>query len=1408
MRQDEERRRQEEEQRRRDEEQQQQQETLLRAQSDRMNQDIRQQAGASPTENPATSGTNPVSPLFRDASSAPPGRTTTVESDEDHMAVIRGNQAVAEGRARNATPEEIAQAQGQPAPASTPPPPAAEPPPGTTPDNNPSQSSDGQTLSQQTAWTQQAFRNQYGAQADTVWAAQHEAELERNKRLYGSREPAVGTPGLPGTNAPPAPDRRIGATPPPGPGQSAAHGINWQDAPASTPPSRQTGPIAVNAPSALPGTKYVPGSGARVVEARGGADIPAPGQPPETATARSGQVTPAPASPPAPPTPTPAQPTSTYSYSPPKEQEGPLGYDPNQVAPTDILSVRVKPEYADRMPPESHSGEQTRAEWDAHPEAHPYYDVVNARSGAPTSQAPSAPRTETASAPEPSNEGPEYGPPQPPAMAEPVYGGYDPQQAQRDLDQRPLPPTSSSSPGGRYAPPGTPTPTSEPSAGASYPPENPPVTSTPTPPASAQTTPTSSPTPGPTYGPALPSAGTMEFPTSGESIYPAPATTPNPNPTWAPVESTARPYGPDLPIPTPPPMAPGPTMTPAAAGVQIDSSGTILNQLPPDELTVPKFTGQGFDVSGTFQEYQGAQYAFGAGRDGSGFGTPGSSAYDCSSFVSAVMRDDGVALVAHTDGAYEQLTQLGAQQVSVQDARPGDIVFYMGSGYGGNIAYHEGIYAGNGTVLDMSTGGGKNGVAIRPLNWAGNNTVILRDPRVNTLMANGQQPPAIQPSGVAEAASEPGPNQTVSMSNTETTRSTSPAVAQPGAEMTVEQALQAVDTPSPLATVSTLSGLPSDQQAVAKDGVLSLMRGEPSGAWAESYLNDVARLAWAREERTNGRTSDPRLTPVDYIEKWKDAFFGGDRNVPLVADLTNEIHGLPQNTSRSNLTRTQGAPPPAPVATQSQSAPNSSQSNPNSTVSMSNTETTAQAKPALPPQLQSGVPQQGLEARPGTNPADHMATVWQRAYEQTGDATFADGLSGLIIGEGGMQGGLGDQGQSSGIFQFYWGGGEGNGFQSWLGQKLGRPVGQAEAMQLAKNDDLVLEYYIPRAKSFYDQGQARGLQNPVLAIVGGGGPGKGHNPGAIGGREQAIYEDAWRRYQSGHFTGGQPTIQSVSQKSFGPETEEPLDPNTPDGPPWERPGYSSDDLHTLPVYRYENNDYETYRQPMSFRAQPYQPGTSTDPDVPLDQQRTPSPQDVPVSNVETTADPRAQMRTAADQTGLAWYTQANPDAGEWTGESSLQDVGARIWQNAYQMSGNDAQFATLVGGLTNGEGGYGGKQDEYGAAGIFQFDPRFGEGKEFAKWLRENNYNIPPQQAVRNVDLTMAYYLPYLKDAYDNAKARGITDEQGLLRAMVEDPSRRGYGHNNGAWARPNLRANYVDGLAEFKRGTFRGQVR
>jgi hypothetical protein len=59
--------------------------------------------------------------------------------------------------------------------------------------------------------------------------------------------------------------------------------------------------------------------------------------------------------------------------------------------------------------------------------------------------------------------------------------------------------------------------------------------------------------------------------------------------------------------------------------------------------------------------------------------------------------------------------------------------------------------------------------------------------------------------------------------------------------------------------------------------------------WAEPYLNDVARLAWSREEAQNGRESDPRKAPVEYVEKWKDAFYGADEKVPLVKEIQQEM---------------------------------------------------------------------------------------------------------------------------------------------------------------------------------------------------------------------------------------------------------------------------------------------------------------------------------------------------------------------------------------------------------------------------------------------------------------------------------------------------------------------------------------
>jgi hypothetical protein len=72
-----------------------------------------------------------------------------------------------------------------------------------------------------------------------------------------------------------------------------------------------------------------------------------------------------------------------------------------------------------------------------------------------------------------------------------------------------------------------------------------------------------------------------------------------------------------------------------------------------------------------------------------------------------------------------------------------------------------------------------------------------------------------------------------------------------------------------------------------------MLRGDRDAVWAEPYLNDVARIAWAREERQNGRSSDPRNTPVEYVEQWKDAFYGngteGDARVPMVKELQQEM---------------------------------------------------------------------------------------------------------------------------------------------------------------------------------------------------------------------------------------------------------------------------------------------------------------------------------------------------------------------------------------------------------------------------------------------------------------------------------------------------------------------------------------
>ena len=169
----------------------------------------------------------------------------------------------------------------------------------------------------------------------------------------------------------------------------------------------------------------------------------------------------------------------------------------------------------------------------------------------------------------------------------------------------------------------------------------------------------------------------------------------------------------------------------------------------------------GLNVNAVAERYAGGTYTFGGGRDGSGLGVPGSKRTDCSSFVSAAFREQGVDLPAHTDAAYQRILGLGpyagkgtGRQVSSAEARPGDVVFYMGAGTGGAITHHMGIYAGPGKVLDMSVSGG-GGVKVRPIEHGGQ-FVILRDERLNPTQAVARAPeelpaaPPIVPTGVAE----------------------------------------------------------------------------------------------------------------------------------------------------------------------------------------------------------------------------------------------------------------------------------------------------------------------------------------------------------------------------------------------------------------------------------------------------------------------------------------------------------------------------------------------------------------------------------------------------------------------------------------------------------------------------------
>jgi hypothetical protein len=159
------------------------------------------------------------------------------------------------------------------------------------------------------------------------------------------------------------------------------------------------------------------------------------------------------------------------------------------------------------------------------------------------------------------------------------------------------------------------------------------------------------------------------------------------------------------------------------------------------------------------------------------------------------------------------------------------------------------------------------------------------------------------------------------------------------------------------------------------------------------------------------------------------------------------------------------------------------------------------------------------------------------------------------------------------------------------------------------------------------------------------------------------------------------------------------------------------------------------------------------------------------------------------------------------GEARGRDIGARLWNNAYNISQGDAVFADVVGGITNGEAGFAGIKDNRGATGLFQMDPA-GGWQQLDRYLRENDIPLTRDQAARDVDIMSDFYVTKLYKAYQRAKEAGYTDPEDLTVQTVIyqfDPKNEpGAAHNANIDGIPSLERNYREGYRQFKEGVFR----
>jgi len=243
----------------------------------------------------------------------------------------------------------------------------------------------------------------------------------------------------------------------------------------------------------------------------------------------------------------------------------------------------------------------------------------------------------------------------------------------------------------------------------------------------------------------------------------------------------------------------------------------------------------------------------------------------------AVQPKSGAAVTTAAPGSKPWFqsgwTPAPTDRVTVYDAATGRTKVITGSAFLASIRYTGASMASYNAIRAVEPGTDPSALELD--SWEGDGpkpSSTATAPAPTT--SNAQQAPSALSSPSVPGQTPTGP----------TTRTMSNRVVTPS-----EEARQP-DLPSdgelPLSYLARSTGQSPEKIA---QGVASLMKGDQSATWVQPYLYDVARMAWAKQERSQGRNVSPLDAPVDYIESWLDAFYGSDTSVPLVKELDQQM---------------------------------------------------------------------------------------------------------------------------------------------------------------------------------------------------------------------------------------------------------------------------------------------------------------------------------------------------------------------------------------------------------------------------------------------------------------------------------------------------------------------------------------